>query len=154
MINPGVLEYMRIRWKLVLPLLGLVVFGVLTESAFRIERVTPHISHRYFWWSTIRLDPDPLNRRRPACCGNGEGNSRAWDLLRNTWVYAGSIPKWFMVSALPAFVAGVAIVHGLGRLGVNEVCSFLISMPFFVFAWYYFVGWLIDRWKSRRMQKA
>jgi high-affinity Fe2+/Pb2+ permease len=59
-----------------------------------------------------------------------------------------------MVSALPAFVIGVLIVRGLGRLGVNEVRSFLISMPVLIFAWFYFVGWLIDRLKSRRTQRA
>jgi hypothetical protein len=59
-----------------------------------------------------------------------------------------------MVSALPAFLVGVAIVRGLGHLGVNEVWSFFTSMPLLIFAWYYFIGWLIDRLKSRRTQRA
>jgi hypothetical protein len=61
------------------------------------------------------------------------------------WFQPGLILEWFMVSALPAFVLGIVIVHGLGRFGVNEVWTFLISMPFLIFTWYYFIGWLLDR---------
>jgi len=28
----------------------------------------------------------------------------------------------------------------------------MVSMPILIFCWYYFVGWLIDRWSYRRKQ--
>ena len=41
-----------------------------------------------------------------------------------------------MLSALPAFVVGTAVVRGLG---VSEVWSFAIVMPLLILAWFYFV---------------
>ncbi|MGB9465504.1 MAG: hypothetical protein WBR10_10350 [Candidatus Acidiferrum sp.] len=50
------------------------------------------------------------------------------------------------MSAIPAFVVEAVVIGGLGRIGINEIWGFMISMPLLIFAWYYFVGWLIDRW--------
>jgi hypothetical protein len=58
-----------------------------------------------------------------------------------------------MLLALPAFVLGAISVSGLGRLGVNEVWSFILLMPLFVFAWFYFGGWLVDRWVRKRRER-
>jgi hypothetical protein len=55
-----------------------------------------------------------------------------------------------MLSALPAFVVGEFAVHGLGRMGISQVSSFMFLMPVLIFAWYYFIGWLLDRWISKR----
>jgi len=55
-----------------------------------------------------------------------------------------------MLSALPAFIAGLVIVTVLGRFGVSQVSSFMVSMPLLLGTWYYFVGWLIDRRRSKR----
>jgi hypothetical protein len=62
------------------------------------------------------------------------------------WVNPGWLSKWLMLSAMPAFVVEAAILVGLSRLGINEIWGFIISMPLLISAWYYFVGWLIDRW--------
>ena len=58
-----------------------------------------------------------------------------------------------MLSALPAFVVGTAVVRGLAGLGVSEVWSFMIVMPLLILAWFYFVGWLTDRWVHKRSQR-
>jgi len=58
-----------------------------------------------------------------------------------------------MLLALPAFVLGAISVSVLGHLGVNEVWSFMLLMPLFVFAWFYFVGWLVDRWVRKRRER-
>jgi hypothetical protein len=29
------------------------------------------------------------------------------------------------------------------------VRTFMVSMPILLFAWYYFAGWLLERWSSR-----
>jgi len=55
-----------------------------------------------------------------------------------------------MLSALPAFIASLVIVTVLGRFGVSQVASFMVSMPLLLAAWYYFVGWRIDRRRSKR----
>lgn len=146
---------MRIRWRLLLPLAGLVVFGGLTKGAFFIDRVTPHNPHRYFWWFSIRLDWDPLNKQPHALVPSKDSqeNSLGSD-LKGMWIEPGLLPEWFMVSALPAFVLGIVTVHGLGRLGVNEVWSFLISMPILIFTWFYFVGRLLDRWVKKRQRHS
>jgi len=106
---------------------------------------------RYFWWSFIRLDSDPLNKypRVAAPCERGSGNCVSWD-LPNMWVDPGIVTEVLMVSALPAFAIGAFIVGGLGRLGINQIWSFMISMPILIFTWYYFIGWLIDRWVLKR----
>src|SRR5689334_24714790 len=139
---------MRMRWKLVLPFLGLVAFVLVTIGSVCTDRVTPHNPHRYFWWSSIRLDTDPLNKHPHALVPLKE-----WE-LRDMWIEPGWLPKWFMLSSFPAFVVGMETVHALGRLGVNEVWSFLTCMPFLIIAWYHFIGWLLDCWKSRRTQRA
>jgi hypothetical protein len=55
-----------------------------------------------------------------------------------------------MLFALPAFAIGLFITFGLGKFGISEVLSFMISMPLLVSTWFYFVGWLIDRWRLKR----
>jgi len=59
-----------------------------------------------------------------------------------------------MLSALPAFAISVLIVSGLGHLGINENWSFLISLPPLIFAWFYFVSWLVDRWIFQRRHQT
>ena len=56
------------------------------------------------------------------------------------------------VTLRPAFVLGGFIVGGLGKLGINQVPSFMFVMPVLIFAWYYFMGWLFDRWIRKRSQ--
>jgi hypothetical protein len=59
-----------------------------------------------------------------------------------------------MLSAFPAFAIGLLIVSGLGHVGINEIWSFLISLPPLIFTWFYFVSWLIDRWIFQRRHKT
>jgi hypothetical protein len=59
-----------------------------------------------------------------------------------------------MLSAFPAFVVGGLAVGGLGRLGISEFSTFMLLMPVLIVAWYYFVGWLLDRWLGKRRQQS
>jgi hypothetical protein len=130
------------RWRLALPFIGLILFAGVTYRSLRIHRALGSPS-RYFWWSSIRLDSDPLDKKPHSPVSTG------WD-LRNMWVDPGWVDQLLFVSALPAFAAGAIVVSGLGRLGISEVSSFMISVPLFIFAWYYFLGWLIQRWTCKR----
>lgn len=138
------------RWRFVLPFLGLALFAVLSWNSVRWNDQLHLSSRRYFWWASVRLDPDPLDRRsRPRTpCANEIGDC-AW-YPESIWITRGWMQKALMISALPAFAASLAIVHGLGRLGVSQVASFMACTPVSIFAWFYFVGWLLDR----RRQKA
>jgi high-affinity Fe2+/Pb2+ permease len=65
------------------------------------------------------------------------------------WIDPGWLVKGLVLTALPAFLAGAGIVRGLGRVGFNEVWTFMISMPPLISAWFYFIGWLLDRWRTK-----
>jgi hypothetical protein len=38
-------------------------------------------------------------------------------------------------------------------MGISQVSSFMFLMPVLIFAWYYLIGWLLDRWISKRSQR-
>jgi high-affinity Fe2+/Pb2+ permease len=59
-----------------------------------------------------------------------------------------------MLSVLPAFVIGLFITFGLGRFGISEVLSYMISMLLLISASFYFAGWLVDRWRFKRSRVA
>src|SRR5215472_6573785 len=142
---------MRIRWKFVLPLLGLSLFAVITYESWH-RRQENGLSHsRYFWWSYIRLDSDPLNTNPPAPvaspCKDVQEVCVAWDPISIT---PGWPVKLLVLTAFPAFFIEVVLVTGLGRFGISQVTTFMISMPLLIFAWYYLIGWLLDRRKDKR----
>ena len=106
-------------------------------------------------WSAIRLDSDPAHRRNRgvAPCEEGKENCVSWD-LQDTWVDPGLLENFLLLTAFPAFVLGKLFVALLGRLGINQVWSFMLSLPILIFAWYYFIGFLLDRWIRRRAQSS
>jgi hypothetical protein len=63
----------------------------------------------------------------------------------------GHLTKSLTILAFPAFLIDRLTVRGLGRVGVNEVYSFMISMPLLISAWLWVVGSLIDRWRQKRV---
>jgi len=139
------------RWRVILPVVALLLFGSETYQSVRMNRETHHKSDRYFWWSSIRLDPNPRdkNPKGVATCKEGQENCVAWD-LRSRIVDPGLLTELLMLSGLPAFLVGAVILSGFGHLGINQIWTFMISMPLLLSAWYFFLGWLIDRWKFKR----
>jgi hypothetical protein len=77
-------------------------------------------------------------------CSNGE--------FPNVKIAPSWLDRLLIVSALPAFLAGAAIVVVLSKLGLNEVLSFMVCIPILLFVWYYFLGWFIERWSARQSQ--
>jgi hypothetical protein len=138
------------RWRWVLPSIGLSLFGAVSyhSYSFMSNLETPGTSHRYFWWSSIRLDSDPLNKYEGGPIRSKDGTV-GFEL---GWVRIdpGLIPRSLMLTALPAFAAGGVLVRGLGRLGVSQVSTFMVLMPLLIFTWYYFIGRLVDRWRDKR----
>jgi hypothetical protein len=70
------------------------------------------------------------------------------------WVEPGLLAEALMLSALPAFVVAAFVVARLGRFGVSEFSSFMVTMPLLICAWYWVVGWLIDRWRFKRLRQT
>ena len=103
-------------------------------------------SSRYFSWSNIPLDSNPpaagsCPDEIEGCVGWEGADFRATLRVLQTVL---------MLSALPAFLLSLVIVHGLARLGVSEVVSFMSATPTFIVAWFYFIGWLLDRLRNKR----
>jgi len=147
----GVSLNMQKRWRMVLPIIGVILFSAASYHSLRRNQEIQRAPSRYFWWSAIRLDSDPANKRNWGAtpCEGGKENCVGWD-RRNIWVYPSLTEQFLMLSALPAFVVGEFAVRGLGRMGISQVSSFMFLMPVLIVAWYYLIGWLLDRWISKR----
>ena len=138
---------MRIRSRFILPIFGLLLFAFGSYEAFAH---LPSNHGRYLWWSSIKLDTDPLSKRyspeMPVCKRNQDGSVDCVLTEPMTiCVYPGWLATCLFVTALPAFLLGAGIVGGLGRVGINQVWGFMVSMPLLIFSWFYFVGLLLDR---------
>src|SRR5690349_15199988 len=100
---------MLVRWRFVLPLVGLTLFGTETYHSVRVNRQIGAASDRYFWWSSARLDTDPLNKKQwhatPSGCVPEDANCTGW-VLQRVWIDPGMLAKCLMISAFPAFLIG------------------------------------------------
>src|ERR1700735_883666 len=150
---------MPIRWRMFLPVAGLIAFTGISYHSYRVGREARAIPGRFFLWSTLQLDSDPLNRRYQSPCAQSSAACVDWDpasIDRNSAIvdrWGRPVDKLFVLSDLPAFLVGTLIVFGLGgKFGVSEVSSFMVTMPLLTFVWFYAVGWLIDRWRFIRSQ--
>jgi hypothetical protein len=150
--NPSV----AFRFRVVLPLVGLALFGIMTWQSVRWNNQLHPDSRRFFFWASIRLDSDPLDKHsemlRP-CPGDLDCASyppeRIW--VEPGWVEPGLVPKILMITGLPAFAVSLGLTRGLGRLGVNEVLTFMLTLPALLLAWYFCLGWLLDRHGRKRI---
>jgi hypothetical protein len=146
------------RWKFVLPVIGLLLFAVVTIASVRSNRMARVLSSRYFWWSAIRLDRDPLGEHAYAkeilpCEESVDSNCIGWD-FETCWVDPGLLTRLLFLAALPAFVVEEVLVNRLGQLGVNQVWTFFATTPPLIIGWFYLVGWLIDRWRLKRRARS
>lgn len=145
------------RWRFGLPIVALLAFSGISIHSYRDQREAIGASGRYFFWSTFRLDSDPLNRHHQSPCANSQLPCVEWDLTEadgRGWRHAGLIEKALVLSALPAFLIGSFVAFGLGRIGVSEITSFMLSMPLLICAWFYCIGLLVDGLAHRRFRKA
>jgi hypothetical protein len=141
---------MRQSRLLILPTVGLFLFAVGTYASIRFNRQAHTGSHKYFYWSSIRLDAHPLDRRfRLVPCNSNQPDCPSWE-PEHIWVEPGVLARVCVTSAFPAFLLGLFITRNLGRVGINEITTFMISMPVLIFAWYYLVSWTIGRFINRR----
>jgi hypothetical protein len=137
----------------VLPLLGLLFFGIWSYGSYRFNQHTR--IDKYYWWVSIRLDRDPLNRHPAVIPSCNPGEADCWQPT-SIWVEPGWLAIVLMTSAFPAFFLGRTLAHAVGQLGVSEVTTFMISVPILMFAWYYFLSWagfrMVARLRRRRFE--
>jgi len=141
---------MWIRLSLILPAVGLLLFAMVTRSSVHNNEDLQHTPHRFYWWSSLRLDTDPLNQhpKPPDRCKYDPEHCANWDLSSRHIT-----PAWpdrvLVLSAFPAFLAGFAVAYGLGQRGTDEVLTFMVAMPMLLFTWYYVLGAFLDHWLRR-----
>ena len=137
-----------------LPIVGLAFFAAITYDCYRAEQRSKGETGRYFNWSRLQLDSDPLSKSHPSPCLHSTEPCVEWDpAVMDRFGRPGHAEKIFLLSALPAFFVSSLLTFGFGSFGVNEIATFMISMPLLTFGWFYFVGWLIDRRRSPRSLK-
>lgn len=126
-------------------MLGLFLFSHGSYESFRWNRQY-HPTGRYFYWLTMPLDRDPLNLHPTSAkpCKADRGDCTEVDL--DFWIFE---PSWqtqtFIFSALPAFLFGGVLASAFGHFGISQVITFMAVLPPLIVAWYYFLGWIIDR---------
>jgi len=144
---------MQNRWSIVLPVAGLALFTLVSYRSAMVNRELQRSPNRYFWWSALLLDSDPLDRNpKPAAlCQYDAAHCANWEVPGKS-----GPPGWsdriLVFSSLPAFLAGCAVVFAFGRAGIDEVLTFMVVMPMLLFTWFHLAGRLIDRWGSKRRQ--
>lgn len=138
---------MKIRLRWILPAFGLLLFFGETYASTQLNRQLKVRNHyrKYFYWGTFRLQTDPLNKVPSPPCPPSLANCSEWWDIGGVIIDPGFLLETQLISGLPAFLVGMKTVHGLGRLGVNEVYCFFFLTPILLFAWYFFVGWVLDR---------
>ena len=138
---------------MILPIIGLILFAAVSYRSMPLNEHEQEVPRKYYWWSSLRLDSDPLNHdpKLAAPCANEKQNCSNGE-FPNMKIGPLWLDRFLIVSALPAFLFEAVLVVVLSKLGLDEVRTFMVSMPILLFAWYYFAGWLIEWWSARRGQ--
>src|SRR5579872_5554423 len=108
---------MKACWRIALPSLGLLLFAVVTYQSIASSRLLVHNDGRYFWWSGMCLNSDPLNKhwKEPALCECSHVAKNCVEPISADG-YPGWITRCLMILALPAFLVSAATVQGTGSL--------------------------------------
>src|SRR5580658_7182618 len=142
---------MQMRWRLALPAFRLIAFLAISFQSYRgYAKARNRYAPQYFYWSTVVLDRNPPNRHSKSACVS---NEPCWDaaMIDHSGQPPDLLERAFILSAMPAFLIGLAATYVLGSYGVNEVLTFMISLPPLLAAWFYLLGHLIDR---RRIKQS
>src|SRR3954468_19712865 len=136
----------RRRWQIVLPVVGLLLFGFFTTAC--IVRNHQIKSSKYFWWGGLGLERRPLEIEPHFRTDDG-AESVGWD-PGHIWIEQSPIQELIVLSGFPAFLALIPIFSLSRMFGLDQLYVFLAAAPILLTCWYWFVGWLIDHgWMTR-----
>src|SRR5258705_13802683 len=131
---------MQPRWSVILPMVGLILFAAVSYRSMPVNHHEQEAPRKYYWWSSLRLDSDPLNENPQLAapcaiekqnCSNGE--------FPNIKIVPSWLDRLLIISSLPAFLAGGAFVVVLRKAGPDEGLTFITSLPILFFVCVYLV---------------
>src|SRR5258708_12368138 len=111
---------MQLRWSAILALIGLFLFTAVAYRSMPANHHEREAPRRYYWWSSLRLDSDPLDRNpapaKPcpegiANCSNGE--------TPNVKIAPGWLEKFLVVSPFPPFLPAFPVLPCLTKPGID-----------------------------------
>jgi hypothetical protein len=140
---------MRMHWKLALPAIGLVLFAHVTYLSVRRHN---NATSRYFWWSSIPLDSEPVNQSHSAC-KSGTINCQVFG-PESIYVTTSLPARVLMLSTAPAFLLGTLMLEEFAWHGINEIPVFFVIMPLLICGWFYSLGFLIDKLVGRWLHRG
>src|SRR5262252_10981400 len=112
---------MRIRFSAFLPIAGLLLFAAVTYRSMEVNQRGPDGPHKYYWWSSLRLDTDPLNKNpkftKP--CKDGPGKCPEWTPAPED-IVPGRLERVLTASGFPAILAATGLVIELSKHGIDE----------------------------------
>ena len=145
------------RWSVILPIYGLTLFTVITVHSIRAApEHSSSLVKDYYWWGTTRLDPDPLNKHPHGTAIVPRASAQAclgW-YPAELWDESGIVDKALLITAIPPFVAEAPLLIASAKLGINQIPIFFVTMPILLFAWFYFLGWALDRLRYKRFLRS
>lgn len=144
---------MQLRLTIVLPVVALFIFAIQSYVSWRQQaRLFRRKEAACFWWSNLPLDSKPLQKSNAFAglkdvtqCGF---EMQAFDRFGPSWA-----TRLFVFSGLPAFLGAFSLAHGLGKYGVSEVKTFMISAPVLLALWFYGIAFLVQHWRTRRLER-
>jgi len=96
---------MSLRWRLVLPAFGLLLFLVETFGSVGLNHDlrSRNPYRKDFYWGRFRLQTDPLGKLPPASCRPEITDCSEWWEVRDVIVDPGPILSTLLLSGLPRF---------------------------------------------------
>jgi hypothetical protein len=134
---------MRIRWSIILPVIGLCWFAAVTYQSARRSRGYSDLG-KHFVWSTFQLDSDPL-AWKTACAGQTDCVTWGDPSTMDSWAKPTPLARFLVLFALPAFLLSLLAVGFAGSHGANQIILFFALTPPLIAAWFYFLGRVVDR---------
>src|SRR5260370_41782616 len=101
---------MQLRWSVILPMVGLILFAAVSYRSMPVNHHEQEAPRKYYWWSSLRLDSDPLNENPQLAapcatekqnCSNGE--------FPNIKIVPSWLDRLFFTSGQSAVLGGVAL---------------------------------------------
>jgi hypothetical protein len=136
---------MKRRWSIIVPVLGMLLYGVLAYTSVRQNRELR--TRRVFYFGALPLERAVKKVSPPTPTGD---EVVGWD-PESIWIDPGLLHKLVIITGFPAYVATLIGMNALVAAGVSQMWSFFLIFSPSLIGWYYFVGWWMDRKRHRKL---